>query len=52
MNGIEIITMWVDNLLLFTKAKVTMDNLKRELGNLFEITDLGEPSKLIGIEIT
>jgi hypothetical protein len=51
-NGIEIITMWVDDLLLFTKAKVTMNNLKRELGNLFEITDLGEPSKLVGIEIT
>jgi hypothetical protein len=29
-----------------------MDNLKRELGNLFEITDLGEPSKLVRIEIT
>jgi hypothetical protein len=52
MNGIEIITVWVDDLLLFTKAKVTMDNLKRELGNLFEITNLGKPSKLVGIEIT
>jgi hypothetical protein len=48
-NGIEIITVWVDDLLLFTKAKVTMDNLKKELGNLFEITDLGKPSKLVEI---
>ena len=51
-NGIEIITVWVDDLLLFTKDKIQMDNLKRELDNLFEITDLGEPSKLVGIEIT
>ena len=51
-NRIEIITVWVDDLLLFTKDKIQMDNLKRELDNLFEITDLGEPSKLIGIEIT
>ena len=29
-----------------------MDALKRELENQFEITDLGEPNKLIGIEIT
>ena len=51
-NGIEIITVWVDDLLLFTKSKEQMNNLKGELSNLFEITDLGEPNKLIGIEIT
>ena len=50
-NGIEIITIWVDDLLLFTKHKNQMNNLKQELGKLFEIADLGEPNKLIGIEI-
>jgi len=48
---IEIITVWVDDLLLFTKTEAQMTNLKRELGDLFEITDLGEPNKLVGIEI-
>ena len=38
--------------MLFAKDKAQMDNLKRELRDLFEITDLGEPSKLVGIEIT
>jgi hypothetical protein len=51
-NGIKIITVWVDDLLLFTNSKDRMDILKRELSNQFEITDLGEPNKLIGIEIT
>ena len=51
-NSIEIITVWVDDLLLFTNSKDRMDALKRELANQFEITDLGEPNKLVGIEIT
>ena len=51
-NSIEIITMWVDDLLLFTNSKERMDALKGELANQFEITDLGEPNKLVSIEIT
>ena len=51
MNSIEIITVWVDDLLLFTKYKDQMNNLKWELGKLFKITDLGELNKLVGIEI-
>ena len=51
-NGVEIITVWVDNLLLFTNSKGLMHDLKAELRGLFDITDLGEPSKLVGIEIT
>ena len=49
---IEIITAWVDDLLLFSDVKEWMDHLKAELGNLFEITNLSEPSKLVSIEIT
>ncbi len=48
---IEIITVWVDDLLLFTDTEDLMKNLKRELGELFEVTDLGEPNKIVGIEI-
>ena len=51
-KAIEIITAWVDDLLLFSDAKERMDCLKAKLGNLFEITDLGELSKLVGIKIT
>ena len=51
-NSIEIITVWVDDLLLFTNSKDRMDALKRELANQFKITDLGEPNKLVGIKIT
>ena len=50
-NSIEIITIWVDDLLLFTKYKDQMNNQKWKLGKLFEITDLRELNKLIGIEI-
>ena len=48
----EIVTVWVDDLLLFTNAEKRMKQLKRELGELFEVTDLGEPSKIVGIEIS
>lgn len=33
------------------KEKRQMDNLKKELGDLFEINDLGKPNKLVGIKI-
>lgn len=33
------------------KEKRQMDNLKKELGDLFEINDLSEPNKLVGIKI-
>ena len=49
-NTIEIIMMWVDDLLLFTN-KDAMGTLKRKLRDLLDITDLGEPNKLVGLEI-
>ena len=51
-DSIEIITVWVDNLLLFTNSKEKMSKLKSELKGLFDITDLGEPNKLVGLEFT
>ena len=50
--GIEIITIWVDNLLLFTNSKPQMTALKKELQTLFDVTDLSKLNKLVGIEIT
>ena len=49
-NSIEIITVWVDDLLLFMNCKETMVKLKNDLKKLFNITDLGEPNKLVGLE--
>jgi hypothetical protein len=49
---VQIVTVWVDDLMLFTNDERAMVNLRRELEDSFEITDLGEPSKIVGIEIT
>ena len=51
-NSIEIITVWADDLLLFTNSTETMVKLKNNLKKLFDITDLGEPNKLVGLEFT
>jgi hypothetical protein len=51
-GGIEIITVWVDDLLLFTNTPSLMQKLKDQLKTKFDITDLGEPKKIVGIEIT
>ncbi len=51
-DGLEIITVWVDDLLLFATAIYIMSRLKAELNSMFELTDLGEPTKIVGIEIS
>ena len=48
---IEIITAWVDDLLLFTETAQFMNTLKAELKTVFDVTDLGSPQKIVGIEI-
>ena len=50
-EGIEVVAVWVDNLLLFVSNKSLMKKVKLELESIFEITDLGEPAKIVGIEI-
>jgi hypothetical protein len=49
---IEIITAWVDNLLLFASAEQLMDSLKHKLCAEWDMTDLGEPAKIVSIEIS
>lgn len=44
-------TVWVGDLLIFTESSADMAEIKRELGQLFEVKDIGEPKKIIGIEI-
>src|SRR6266702_6721519 len=47
-----IITVWVDDLLLITKPDKLMEQTKSDLHTEWEMTDLGEPTKIIGVEIT
>ena len=49
---IGILTIWVDDLILFANDEEAMDRMLNDLKKMFEITDLGEPSKIVGIEIT
>ncbi len=51
-DGFAIITVWVDNLLLFATSESLMEKMKADIRTEWETTDLGEPSKIIGIEIT
>lgn len=49
---IEIITVWVDDLILVTSTIELMTKLKSQLQGMFEVTDLGDPSKIVGIELS
>ena len=49
---LEIITVWVDDLMLFATSEELMMKMKSEIESEWEVTDLGEPAKIIGIEIT
>ena len=51
-EGIEIITIWVDDLLLFTTTQGLMTSLKLQLQSMFKVTDLRDPKKIVSIEIT
>jgi len=47
-----IITVWVDDILPFTTSDELMWQTKSDLCTEWEMTDLGEPTKLIGVKIT
>jgi hypothetical protein len=53
-NGEEfdLLTVWVDDLIVITVTDQAMASLKSELNSSFETTDLGSPRKIVGIEIT
>jgi hypothetical protein len=51
-DGISIITIWVDDLLLFASSDSLMQQMKDAIRSQWEATDMGDPSKIIGIEIT
>ena len=47
----QIITVWVNDLLVFTITLESMTNLKHEISEMFEVSDLREPNKIVGIKI-
>ena len=51
-KDLSIITVWVDNLLLFNNTNKIMAQVKMDLNSMFELTNMGEPSKIVRIEIT
>ena len=50
-DGVKVVAVWVDDLLLFASDSDLMENMKLELRSVFEITDLGELAKIVGIKI-
>ena len=44
-----IIAMWVDDLMIFAKDKVTIIDVKVKLNESFEMKDLGELGYFLGI---
>jgi hypothetical protein len=51
-NKVQIVTVWVVDLLLFADSNESMEKIKHDICTEWETTDLGEPSKIMGIEIT
>ena len=51
-DGISIITVWVDDILLFTSSEKLMQRMKNDIHSQWEATDLGDPAKIVGIKIT
>ena len=50
-NDFIIVTVWVDDLLLFVTMNKLIERTKTSLEAEWELTDLGEPVKIVGIEI-
>jgi len=51
-SDIAIITVWVDDLLLYALTEARMKETKKQLRSVWEVTNLGEPAKIVGIEIS
>ena len=51
-ENFAVITVWVDDLMLFANNAELNEQTKRDLQTEWDITDLGKPSKIVGIEIS
>ena len=52
MTGTAILTLYVDGILLLGNKKQLFGKLKKQLMNRFEMMDLGDVSKVFGINVT
>jgi len=43
--------LYVDDMLIASKSRSAIDKLKKDLSSEFEINDLGEARKVLGMEI-
>ena len=51
-QNITILTIWVDNILLFGMFKELIEQTISNMRQVWEVMVLGEPAKIVGIEIT
>jgi Reverse transcriptase (RNA-dependent DNA polymerase)/gag-polypeptide of LTR copia-type/Integrase core domain/GAG-pre-integrase domain len=51
-NDIIILTIWVDDILLFATSEKLIQQTISDIQQIWEVTVLGEPTKIVGIEIT
>ena len=51
-SDLEIITVWVNDLLLFATFDNLMMKMKEKFKSEWEVTNLGKPAKIIGIDLT
>ena len=51
-TGPAILTRYVDGILLLGNNKRLLGKLKKQLMNLFEMTDLGDVLKVLGMNVT
>ena len=47
-----ILTIWVDDILLFGTSDKSLDEIISDISRIWEVTVLGDPAKIVGIEIT
>ena len=51
-KDVVILTVWVDDILLFGTSEKLLDEIVSDISQIWEVTILGEPAKIVGIEIT
>ena len=50
-NTVIIISLYVDDILIFSRARSLINEFKNALNNNFEIEDIGSCKKIIGIKV-
>jgi len=51
-NDVVILTIWVDDILLFGTSEKLLDKTITDMSQIWEVTVLGDPAKIVGIEVT